>query len=139
MKNEKEFLELIDLYERVDENWIVEIAQQHENEFEEEWAEAIMTDITGFGSRGLCTLCAAVKERSPEVETLCEVKERHKRECSKCAYRVMTGSLCYYGVNKRTYNAIIDARTIEGLGEAVDARKKHMKDIYTKFKKDEVQ
>ena len=139
MKNEKEFLELIEFYKRIDKDWLDEVAQEHEHEFEEDWAEAIMTDITGFGVRGSCTLCKAVKLPVSEKEYLLDIRERHKLECSICAYRVITGSLCYYGVNKKTYNAIIEARTIENLEIAVHAREKHMEDIYTKFKNNEIQ
>jgi len=132
MKNEKEFLELKDLYKRIDVDWLEEIAERFEGIDEDEWAEAVMTEISGFGTRGSCTLCKVV--RITAEERFNSMQERHEKECSACAYVVMTGSVCYEGINKETYEAFTDARDTDMLENACNARTIHMEMIYNKFK-----
>ena len=134
MKNEKEFLELKALYKRIDIAWLEEVSEKYEHIHEAEWGEAVISEITGFGSRGSCTLCNVVKSHIPPEERLSSMLQRHFQECSKCAYVVMTGAACFKGDNRKTYNSFINARTLEDLEEACDAREKHMDNIYTKFK-----
>lgn len=136
MKNEKEFLELKTLYKRIDVDWLEEIAERFDDAEEDEWAEALMTEISGFGTRGSCTLCKAVMIPHFENENLIAVQERHALECSKCAYTIMTSSRCYDGINTKTYNAFVEARDTEQLEKACDAREKHMETIYNRFKQD---
>jgi len=142
MKNEKEFLGLIDLYKRIDIDWLEEVAEEqerYEHQEKEEWVEGIMGEITGFDCRGTCTLCKAVKEPTPEKESIKDMRLRHDRECSNCAYVIMTGEKCFRGINAKTFEAFKESYDVEELKETCNARAKHMEDIYTKFKDNEIQ
>jgi len=139
MKNEKEFLDLIVLYKKIDVDWLDEIAQNYEeNPLDENWGHEVLSDITGFGTRGTCTLCKAVMiKHNDNTESGQEIKIRHKKECASCAYVVLTGDDCFSGINQATYEALENAISTDELEEAVDARMVHMETIY-KLKKDEV-
>ncbi len=131
MKNEKEFLDLITLYKKIDVDWLDETALNYEEESATEgFGQEVLGDITGFGTRGTCTLCKVVRTKHPESETPLETQERHRKECSTCAYVVLTGDECFEGVNQATYEAIENAISTDELESAVDARVKHMESIY---------
>lgn len=130
MKNEKVFLEVITLYKRITIDWLDEIAQNYEDECEEGWGQTVLSEITGFGTRGTCTLCKAVMIKHSDNETPLVMRIRHKTECAACAYVVLTGNDCFSGVNSVTYKALEDAIDTDELIEAVDARVVHMETIY---------
>jgi len=137
MKNEKEFLDLIKLYKKIDLDWLDEIAKNYEEEPKEGWGQEVLSEITGFGNRETCTLCNAVKIKHREVELKQAIKIRHKKECTTCTYVVLTGNDCFSEVNQNTYWALENAISTDELSEAIDARIKHMETIYKNYKENE--
>ncbi len=131
MKNEKEFLDLIDLYKKINIDWLDEIALSYEEEpLDEGWGHEVLSEITGFGTRGSCTLCKAVRIEHHENEIPLDTSERHRKECKSCAYVVLTGQECFEGINQTTYEALQNAINTDELEDAVNARVKHMENIY---------
>jgi len=135
MKNEKEFLDLIESYKRIDIDQLNEIAENWEEESTEEWGQEVLSEITGFGTRGNCTLCKAVKiQPSNNFENSIEMQARHKKECSTCAYTILTGNGCFSSINHYTYWHLENAISTNELKKAIDARALHMETIYNNFK-----
>ncbi len=111
-KNLPEFKALIERYETIT---LEEIRAAWDADGEATGDYDVREKLTGFGSTGSCTLCAAA--RSPEGVL-------------KCGHCVYTGrGEWLYCTDHESYDTIRDAETPEALLSAYRARAKYMRTI----------
>jgi len=124
-KNEREFSELGDMYENL-------TLEQIENA----WMETELDEIRFYESPGFYTLNPLIGFGRYETCALCQpvINQYHFfPKCEFCMYVVVTGSKCYEGRNKDTYDALKNAESPLDLFSAVQERIKLIDSIFREY------
>lgn len=128
MKNLKEFKELIETYESITVQDIVDSDGYRPNpdwcepESDSWSSELVMEDLTGFGVLK-CSLCQAVGRTKMDSDL----------PCNSCVWVTKTKHICYKGPNADTYNNFSDLN-IDSEAHLVFACKKradYMRNVLT--------
>lgn len=124
IKNLREAKMLIRIYRDVT---LEEVKKEH---YDDEGYSAEIDEIpnilTGFNHPSSCKLC------KPVINSYDRVYDNPKL-CIGCIYMETTGSQCFNGENKETFEAIENVETEEDIINAFQARANHIESLIKKY------